>query len=42
MNDRQWLDVPFEEKDHAKAAGARWDPEQRCWYAPHARHHCSG
>jgi hypothetical protein len=26
--------VPFEEKDAAKALGARWDPEIRSWYAP--------
>ena len=29
-----WLDVPFGEKDEAKAAGARWDPRARRWYAP--------
>ncbi|GAA1214038.1 DUF5710 domain-containing protein [Prauserella alba] len=29
-----WLDVPFGEKDAAKAAGARWDPEAKRWYAP--------
>ena len=32
--DRLWLEVPYDEKDLAKAAGARWDPHQRCWYAP--------
>ena len=31
---RQWLDVPFSEKDEAKRAGARWDGEARRWYAP--------
>jgi hypothetical protein len=31
---RQWLDVPFSEKDEAKAAGARWDGDARRWYAP--------
>ncbi len=31
---RVWLDVPFGEKDEAKAAGARWDPAARRWYAP--------
>jgi Domain of unknown function (DUF5710) len=31
---RVWLDVPFAEKDRAKAAGARWDPAARRWYAP--------
>jgi hypothetical protein len=33
---RIWLDVPFSEKDQAKAAGARWDPEARRWFAPRA------
>lgn len=32
--ERIWLDVPFAEKDEAKAAGARWDPSARRWYAP--------
>ncbi|MEU6973590.1 DUF5710 domain-containing protein [Kitasatospora aureofaciens] len=32
--ERIWLDVPFAEKDEAKAAGARWDPTVRRWYAP--------
>ncbi|WP_234363643.1 DUF5710 domain-containing protein [Streptomyces sp. TN58] len=29
-----WLDVPYAEKDQAKAAGARWDPAVKGWYAP--------
>src|SRR5699024_3798561 len=29
-----WLDVPFAEKDEAKALGARWDRRERRWYAP--------
>ena len=30
-----WLEIPYAEKDQAKAAGhVRWDPEQRRWYAP--------
>ena len=33
---RIWLDVPFGEKDEAKAHGARWDPDARRWYAPRA------
>jgi hypothetical protein len=32
--ERTWLDVPFEDKDAAKAAGASWDPAARRWYAP--------
>lgn len=32
--ERIWLDVPFSEKDAAKAEGARWDPDARRWYAP--------
>lgn len=31
---RAWLDVPFSDKDVAKALGARWDPAARRWYAP--------
>jgi hypothetical protein len=31
---REWLDVPFSEKDQAKALGARWDPAAMRWYAP--------
>lgn len=34
MTGRVWLDVPFGEKDAAKAQGARWDPDARRWYAP--------
>jgi Domain of unknown function (DUF5710) len=30
---RVWLDVPFAEKDQAKALGARWDSQARRWYA---------
>lgn len=29
-----WLDVPFEEKDLAKAAGAKWAWVEKRWYAP--------
>jgi hypothetical protein len=32
--ERTWLDVPFDDKDAAKTAGARWDPAARRWYAP--------
>lgn len=27
-----WLDVGFDDKDEAKAAGARWDGTERRWY----------
>ena len=30
---KEWLDVPYTQRDRAKA-GARYDPEYRCWYAP--------
>lgn len=30
---RHWLDVPYAEKDEAKAAGARWDSGARRWFA---------
>jgi Domain of unknown function (DUF5710) len=29
--ERMWLDVPFAEKDEAKALGAQWDPQARRW-----------
>lgn len=29
-----YLYVPFEEKDEAKALGAKWDKENNSWYAP--------
>lgn len=34
MTDRFWLDVAYEDKDQAKAGGARWDNDARRWYAP--------
>ena len=35
-----YLNVPFEDKDHAKACGARWDPQcpdRGSWYVPPER-----
>lgn len=32
---RIYLQVPFAEKDEAKALGAYWDPQARLWYIPH-------
>lgn len=29
-----YLSVPFSEKDHAKSLGAKWDLENKKWYAP--------
>lgn len=34
VTERTLLEVPFKEKDAAKAAGARWDKETKSWYAP--------
>ena len=31
---KAFLAVPYREKGRAKAAGARWDPEAKLWYAP--------
>jgi hypothetical protein len=31
---RLYLDVPIVEKDEAKALGARWERERRCWFVP--------
>ena len=33
-DNRTCLDVPYAEKDEAKAQGARWDPAARRWCAP--------
>lgn len=30
---RVWLEVPFDEKERAKAHGARWDRAEKRWYA---------
>ncbi len=32
--EKTWLDVPYKEKNIAKAAGARWDRQEKRWYAP--------
>ena len=32
--DRVWLEVPYHEKDLAKAEGARFDPDRIRWYEP--------
>ncbi len=31
---RLYLDVPFAQKDQAKALGARWDARRKKWYIP--------
>lgn len=31
-DNRLYLDVPRDQKDQAKAFGARWDPEKFCWF----------
>lgn len=33
-SEKTWLHVPFNEKEKAKAVGARWDKMQKQWYAP--------
>lgn len=32
--ERQYINVPFKEKDEAKQLGARWDRQQQSWYVP--------
>ncbi len=32
--EKLYLDVPFPEKDQAKALGAPWDRDARSWYVP--------
>ncbi|MDR1835518.1 MAG: DUF5710 domain-containing protein [Fusobacteriaceae bacterium] len=34
---RDYLKVPYAEKEEAKALGARWDAEKKKWYAPYAK-----
>ena len=34
QRERTYLDVPFTQKDQAKALGARWDRHKLSWYAP--------
>jgi hypothetical protein len=31
------LQVPYAEKDQARALGARWDPDGKRWYVPAGR-----
>ncbi len=31
---KQYINVPFAEKDEAKQLGARWDRQQQSWYVP--------
>lgn len=31
---KTYLNVPFAQKDAAKALGARWDPAKKKWYVP--------
>lgn len=33
-NRKEYLDVPFKDKERAKSLGARWDQEKKRWYAP--------
>ena len=34
---RTYLSCPFDEKDDAKALGARWDGQKKRWYIENAR-----
>ncbi|CAI10570.1 plasmid-specific DNA primase (plasmid) [Aromatoleum aromaticum EbN1] len=33
-DERTYLNVPYKEKDDAKALGARWDRKEQSWYVP--------
>jgi hypothetical protein len=35
--DKVYLNVPFQKKDFAKQAGAKWDSVKKLWYAPEAK-----
>ena len=34
FEEKTYLAVPYREKDQAKKAGAKWDKDQKSWYAP--------
>lgn len=34
VSERQYINVPFKEKDDAKALGARWDRKEQSWFIP--------
>ena len=34
LNSKIYLNVPYAEKDAAKALGAKWDAAKKKWYAP--------
>jgi hypothetical protein len=34
---REYLTVPYADKESAKQLGARWDADRRCWYVPAGR-----
>lgn len=38
-NTRLYLNVPFKEKDEAKALGARWNPERKEWYITYKKNY---
>jgi hypothetical protein len=31
-----YLQVPYTEKENAKALGARWDPQEKLWFIPNS------
>ena len=41
-HERRYLDVPYEERREAKAAGAKWDRDAKRWYAPEDLEDASG
>jgi hypothetical protein len=32
--DRTYLNCPYDDKDDAKALGAKWDPDMKKWFVP--------
>ena len=34
QNSKTYLNVPYAQKDTAKALGAKWDPSKKQWYVP--------
>ena len=38
-NTKIYLNVPYEEKEHAKSLGAKWNPKKKKWYSMNNNEH---
>ena len=34
LSEKTFIEVPFKQKDEAKALGAKWDRQEQSWYVP--------